>query len=127
MQYALLKTGLKTNAVFSFCCAVTLLLFGEKITHVMGSFDAHYLLALAAGLTAFSGYLFFLSHQEDINKQSAMMITVSDLIWVIVSVALILIQPQWLTSAGLVIIAGVAIAVGFCAFIQYKGIKQLTA
>ena len=121
----LLKKALRVNAIFSALCAIDLLLFSRPIANMMGGFDAIYLIFLGIGLVGFAALLLFVSERDTIDLRMAGFITFMDLGWVLGSVLLMIFGTAWLSTTGLVLIAGVAVVVAVCAYFQIKGIYQL--
>jgi len=124
MAYRLLKQALRANALFSLLIAIDILLFSQPIAEVMGGFDSIYLTILGVGLLGFSVFLLFISERRSINLRLVKIITFMDVGWIIGSVLLIIFAP-WLSTTGIVLIIGVALVVGLCAYFQTKGMQEL--
>jgi len=124
MAYRLIKQALRANALFSLLIAIDILLFSQPIAEVMGGFDSIYLTILGVGLLGFSVFLLFISERRSINLRLVKIITFMDVGWIIGSVLLIIFAP-WLSTTGIVLIIGVALVVGLCAYFQTKGMQEL--
>lgn len=118
-----LNRVLKLNAAFSALCAVDLLLFSELIAGYMGGFSPIYLQVIAVGLIGFAGVVLWISQQQD-NLEWAMSIVHSDRAWVIGSILLLIFGHSWFSSAGLLMIGGVAVIVAGFGETQYKYIRE---
>lgn len=121
-----LKAALRTNALFSFLCATSILLFTQQIADLIGQVHIYILVSLAIGLFSFVAMILFVSEKKTLNVQQAKIITTMDYSWVIGSIGLVLFGSQWFTSEGIVTILIVAMIVGVLAFFQFLGLKKIT-
>ena len=79
---------------------------------------------LAIGLLSFVVMILLISEKNSINKKQAKLITILDLGWVLVSILILLLSPQWFTSEGIAIVLIVATIVACLAYFQVLGLKK---
>lgn len=128
---ALARTFLGLNAGFSILTGATLLLAGGVLTGVMFAEPAHWqslvFLALGIGLLVFALDLVVLASDRFVSKGKVMLIIAADVGWILGSVWLLLLQGRLFTSAGVLIIAGVAAVVAVFAIGQWIGAGAIEA
>ena len=125
MTKTLLRNALRANALFSTVCALGILTFTSELSVLFASFPAIALQSLAVGLVGFSIFLIAISRQKTVNIGMVKAITYMDWAWVAGSALLIAYAFDSLSLAAIDLIAGVALAVGACAYYQGKGLRQL--
>ena len=123
-NHQFLKNVLRFNALFSSLCALTLLFFAVPIAEFMGEVASWILILLAIGLLSFVVMILLISEKNSINKKQAKLITILDLGWVLVSILILLLSPQWFTSEGIAIVLIVATIVACLAYFQVLGLKK---
>ena len=121
---SLVKTTLRSNALFSTICALALLTFSRPIAMAIGNIPSYLLILLGIGLLLFVGFILIVSEAKTINSQMVKAIIIMDISWVIGSLVLLFLPFQWFSSTGKIVIAIIAIAVGLLAYLQNKGLKS---
>ncbi len=114
-----LQKVLGINASFSAISASSILFFPEGISSAMGLSSAHELKQIAWGLVFFSIWVAFVALRKSTNTAWVKLIIVQDLLWVLGSVLILLIQPWGLNNFGLELLAIVAMVVSVFAGLQF--------
>jgi hypothetical protein len=120
----ILKIALRTNAVFSFLCAVLILFFTSQIADLLGKVPIYMLISLAIALIGFVVMILYVSEKQKLSVKQAKIITIMDFSWVIGSIILVSLGSQWFSITGIIVILVVAAIVGMLALFQYLGIKR---
>ena len=120
----ILKIALRTNAIFSFLCAVLILFFTSQIADLLGKVPIYMLISLAIALIGFVVMILYVSEKQKLSVKQAKIITIMDFSWVIGSIILVLLGSQWFSITGIIVILVVAAIVGMLALFQYLGIKR---
>ena len=119
MRNKSLQNALLGNAAFSLISALSLNFASDTLATIMGLFDDYWLRWVGLGLLVFVVFIGIIIRMGmpifGVNT-----IIIQDLIWVIASTLVILINPWSISHTGLLLIALVAIMVGFFAWLQYK-------
>lgn len=111
----ILRAGLVVNALFSFGCAVSMLLFTEQVGRIMG-FRYDWVFQISAiGLIVFSFDLVHQALQSRMASWRALYASMADFMWVISSVAISIIFPDLFSDQGdkvLMTVAGIVLIFG---------------
>lgn len=117
------RTFLKMNSVFSMLTAVPLLLAAGIVAPMLFAnpvdWAAMGLRALGIGLLGFAGLVYALSRHKLVSRAMVNVIVLLDMFWVIGSIVLGAAFGQVLTASGALIVAAVAVVVGFFAISQF--------
>jgi hypothetical protein len=118
-----LQRALVTNAIFSTTAALIMLIFSTAITNLFGLEERLPFLVIGAGLLFFAGTILFEVKRQ--RTKAVYWIIIQDVLWVLGSVVLLLLQPFGISMMGNVLIATVALIVLIFAIWQYLGIQKL--
>ena len=119
----LLKTALMSNAVFSLASGIASILLNGFLAELFLIPNSIFF-AIGIGLILFGGYVIFIASRETISLEQAKAITFADLLWVVGSIALLMIDFGW-PSLAKWIIGIIALIVADFAFFQNLGAKRL--
>jgi hypothetical protein len=120
----LLKTALISNAIFSMISGMLLICLNGffivlfKVSHFQ-------FWPIGVGLTGFSILVFSIGLKHFDNSKKIMPIIISDVVWVIASVFVLLTRPLNISFEGYRLIAIIAVIVGGFCVLQYLGIKTI--
>jgi hypothetical protein len=118
-----LRMALKGNALFSLLSGATLLIYPRTISTIMKVENHNVYWIVGIGLLLFCSYLLFNAYKKELDLKEVKFIIIQDWVWVMGSLAIILIDPFNISHAGNWIIGIVAIAVMGFAIIQSKALK----
>jgi len=104
-----LKKWLLINALFSFLCGLTSLIFYSKLGQLIGINDTSFFLSLRLSLLLFVVFLIYTTYKQLGNKLLINSIIIMDFAWVIVSLIVVAFRLFDLTNTGYVIILVVAL------------------
>jgi len=121
----LLKTALISNAVFSLASGTAAILMNNYLAELF-LIPSSYFILLGIGLILFGGYVMFIASRETISLRRAKGITIADLLWVVGSVALLLMDFGW-PSLAKWIVGIIALIVADFTFFQNLGAKRLAS
>ncbi len=121
----LLRFALTFNSIFSFVTGLTLTLWGSTISEIFGVNDYLIFTLLGVSLVGFSIAVFGVSRQKPIRPLPVLVIIILDLVWVLASIPLLLLNPLELTETGNIIIGVVALVVFTVAFMQLIGLSKV--
>jgi hypothetical protein len=121
-----LKTVLLINALSSGATGLGLIVGSSLIAPLFGVTATGPFIEVGIFLVAFAVLVLFVSRGETQNSNAVRFIIVLDLLWVIVSFAIVFLQLFNLSLLGYLLISGVALWVGAMAYLQSAGLKQLT-
>lgn len=119
----LLKTALKSNAVFSLASGTAFILLNNYLAELF-LISNSLIIALGGGLILFGGYVMFIASRDTISLRRAKEITMADLLWVVGSIALLMMDFGW-SSLSKWVIGIIALIVADFAFFQNLGAKRL--
>lgn len=122
-----LKNVLLINAVSSGATALGLILLPSIIATLFEVPLTQPFLGVGIFLFAFAALVFIVSRNKDLSKGSVRLIIVLDVVWVVASFAIVLLQLFNLSMLGYILIFAVAAWVGLMAYLQFNGLKSLTA
>jgi hypothetical protein len=120
-----LRYALRGNAIFSVICAITLIVECQMIARLIGIGHADLYLALGIGLGLFAARLVCLSLGSAISTLQALIVSISDALWVVGSIAILMVFSADLTMTGIFIIAAIAICVAVFGALQARGIQRI--
>lgn len=112
-----LKRVLSANAAFSTLSGL-LLIFDKPLIDKMGIGNYLTSLIIGIGLLVFAVFVFYTSRQ--LKSLLVGLIIIQDVLWVLASILVLLIQPWDLTGLGYSLIGAVAFVIGCFAFFQKK-------
>lgn len=121
----LLLRALRLNAIFSASSALLLLLAGPWVTAQLGLASVMPVYVTAGLLAVFALQLGNIVRTRKIHRIEIAAIIFGDIAWVIGSVVLVALFYSSLTTAGLVLVDVVAVAVLYFAIQQIRGLKAL--
>jgi len=122
-----LRNVLLVNAVSSGATGLLLVLFSGFFAGLFGIESVSPFLETGIFLLAFAGFVFYEGRSSHTNASRIRLIITLDTLWVVVSILLLVLQPVAITLIGNVFIAAVALWVAAMAFLQFRGLKQITA
>jgi hypothetical protein len=118
----LLRTALRTNAVFTALCAAPLLLDGAALAPTFGLRSALPLYGLGAFFAVFAGVLWLAARRG--RWHEALVLTVGDGAYALGSVLLVDLAPRALSAAGREATLLVALGVALCVAAQATGLYR---
>jgi hypothetical protein len=104
----LLFTALAANGTFSALCGIIMLSFPAALATFIGIPDQRWLTAIGAGLALFGASLLLHAYRKQVRRAEAIAISAMDLAWVLGSVVLLYVAPDWFTRSGVIAILTVA-------------------
>ena len=120
-----LKNVLVINAVSSGATGLGLIVMSDFIATLFDTSHKAPFIGVGVFLVAFAAFVFFASQRNPISESSVRLITLLDSIWVMASIAIVVLQSFDLSGLGYILIVGVAAWVGLMAFLQYNGLKLI--
>ncbi len=121
---SLLRRALRANAAFSTVSGITLAAGSYAIGPRIGVEPSWIVLLVGLGLLPFAFDLYVNAARARMDLAKVKMAIAGDIAWIAGSVAVIVIDPTGLTTAGLITIAVVAAVVGEFAFLQWVGFRR---
>jgi hypothetical protein len=121
-----LKNVLLINAVSSGATGLGLLVVPGIVATLFGVPLTQPFLGVGIFLFAFAALVFIVSRNKDLSKGSVRLIIVLDVVWVVASFVIVLLQLFDLSALGYISIFAVAAWVGLMAYLQFNGLKNLT-
>lgn len=121
-----LKNVLTINALTSGATGLGLVLFSKAIAALFGVTNAIPFVGVGIFLFAFAVLVFVESRRNPHQLGSVRTIITLDIVWVVVSLAVVLLQLFSLSTVGYVLITAVALWVAAMAFLQSRGLGQTT-
>lgn len=118
-----LQKALVTNATFSTTSALIMLIFSTALTNLFGLAERLPFLVVGAGLLFFAGTILF--EVKRLRTKAVYWIIIQDILWVLGSVAVLLLQPFGISMIGNILIAIVAFIVLVFAIWQYWSVLKL--
>lgn len=123
----LLRRALRGNALFSTVSGLALAAGAFAIGPRIGVEPSWIVLLVGLGLLPFAFDLFTNAARQRVDLARAKTAIAGDVAWVVGSIAVILIDPTGLTTAGVVTIAIVAAVVADFAMLQWLGLRRAAA
>ena len=121
-----LKNVLLVNALTSGATGLLLILFKTSVAQLFGSATQWPFIAAGIFLVVFAIMVFAQSRKQQVSKGWVKLIIALDIMWVVESAIILLPQLFGLTSVGYALIGAVALWVALMAFLQIKGLRQLS-
>jgi len=119
----LLKNTLAANATFSTISGILLAIFPDKFAEHFGLENALIFRIIGVILLFFAGFVFSQVKKYDIKLVK--FIISQDILWVVGSALLLLLQPFGISETGNYMIGGVAVIILLFAIGQIQGLKKL--
>lgn len=120
-----LKFALTFNAIFSLVTGLLLVTMPDYISQLFGVTHGASFFYLGLSLVLFSIIVLYVSRQRHIHILYALIISLLDLIWVLASLIILILDPFQFKMTGDVIIAAVALIVLSIAIMQLFGIAKV--
>lgn len=122
-----LRNALRGNAAFSSVTGLLCIFDAGWLSEMMGfgASAAAVFILLGIGLLLFAASLFWDSRKSEINLNKAMLTVGMDVLWVVASAAILLLNLLPLSNAGWWTIAVVADIVAVFAVLQYLGVRRI--
>ena len=120
-----LKNVLLVNAVTSGLTGAGLILFRFPIATIFGTTEGDPFAGTGIFLFAFAIFVGIVATQRIIRDNLVRIIITLDILWVVASLAIVVLQAFGLTILGYALISAVAGWVGLMAYLQSIGLKQL--
>lgn len=121
----MLRTVLHANAAFSLLSGITGIVAAGPLAAFMGIDAPAVLGGLGVVLILYAGWLLYQTAQETIDRRVVLTAIILDALWVVDSVAILLIGWPPLTVAGKWTVAILALIVAGFAEAQYIGLRQM--
>lgn len=119
-----LKKWLTINSIFSFTSGTLMIILNQYLQNIFGT-NLNFLFPLIGlNLLVFAGFVFFISKYYLQNKTWTYVICFLDLIWVLGTAVLFIINPSSMLQIAYLISGLVAFIVGFMAIMQYKSASK---
>ena len=118
-----LLRALRLNAIFSGVSAVLLLITAGWVARQMGLPGPTAVYVVAGMLLLFSLHLFSIVRSRRIRTAEIVGIIAGDLLWVAGSVVMVALFYRGMTTAGLLLVDIVAVAVATFAVLQIRGLR----
>lgn len=121
----LLRYALWGNALFSGISGLVALLAGEQLGTLMGISATAVFTILGIGLIAFALTIAWFASRPTIDRRFAWIVIILDVVWVIDSLAILLVGWPPLTTTGKWLVAIIADIVAVFAIVQFIGLRRL--
>lgn len=119
-----IKNILFINSIFSLISAIWMFFFNDYLQKIFG-FELWYVFPLIGfGLLNFVRFIWYVIKYRLNNTKFIQSIIIMDFMWVIISIAIVLLNPFWISLAWLCAILIVAIIVGIIWLLQLKAIAK---
>lgn len=123
-RFHLLRRVLQADGVFSGLSGLAFILGSETIAAFLG-LDTPMIIAITGGiLLLYAAGLFYVAAQETISRTAAWTFIILDALWVVDSIAILVIGWPPLTTAGKWAVAGVADMVAIIAALKYYRLRR---
>jgi hypothetical protein len=119
-----LKNVLLLNGISSAATGIILLVFAPEIARLFGVSENEVFFATGIFLFLFGCMVVYESRKSTTHSQHVLIIIALDILWVLSSMAIVLLGLFALSNLGYAIILAVAVWVGIMAYLQSKGLKQ---
>lgn len=124
-QSDLLRNTLRANSVFCATTGIVSLVAATPLAAWLGLSSPFILVGLGLMLLPYAGWLFYQTTQKTIDRRVALAAIFLDVLWVIDSIAILLIGWPPLTVSGMWIVAILALIVAGFAEAQYIGLRRM--
>lgn len=121
-----LKNVLLLNAVSSGATGLGLILFPATIANVFGMGEVSLFVGTGIFLTVFAVLVGVVSRAKPIGEVAVRFIIMLDILWVVTSLAVVVLQMFDLSMVGYLLISAVGAWVSLMAYLQANGLKQVT-
>ena len=121
----LLRSALSTNALFSLCCAIYLLMEPGLIGNLIGWENPLFYQGLGLGLLGFAGDLIHQASRPKMSPMRALLASLADFGWVLGTIIILMVFTGTLSFTGQLLLASVAVVILVCGVFQAKGIQKL--
>lgn len=121
-----LKNILMLNAVSSGATALILIFFAPVVAGIFEVSDTAAFYGTGIFLLVFAGFVFYESVQKSIRPGRVLFISALDLLWVVASLAIVILNMFNLSFLGYCLISGVAVWVAAMAYFQSRGLKKMS-
>jgi hypothetical protein len=122
-QLTIVKRALIANSLFSGLSGIIALTAHSKLSALIGLSRESIIFAIGLGLILYASWLAYVATRAPINASAVRAAVLADGGWVIGSIALVVLQPSWLTIPGTLLIGVVALIVALFAAIQWYGLR----
>jgi hypothetical protein len=120
-----LKNVLLLNGISSAATGLILIFFAPGVAKLFGVLENDVFLATGIFLLLFGSMVVYESRKRTAHAKHVLIIIAMDILWVLSSMAIVLLGLFTLSTLGYALIVGVAVWVGVMAYMQSKGLKQL--
>jgi hypothetical protein len=122
---ALLRNTLKVNALASAVSGLVFFLGSGVLAPFMGVDSPILLGVLGVGVVIFAVGVFLVFQEQPISVRKGSIIFVLDVIWVVGSILLLIVDPLTFSNEGKWIVLILADIVGIFAVLEYLGVRRL--
>lgn len=122
-----LKNVLLLNAISSGATGIGLVVFAASVAELFGIIDYKVLWGVGVFLFSFACLVFIESRKFPHNLRMVKWIIALDVMWVLGSFSIVLLQMFHLSGVGYLAIGIVALWVAAMAYLQINGVKQILA
>jgi hypothetical protein len=123
----MLKNVLKINAISSGATGILLILFPGFIANLFAVSGTVVFSETGIFLVLFAAFVFYQSTKTNLSSKSIGLIILMDSLWVVTSLAIVVLQLFALSFMGYLFIALVAAWVAAMAVLQFTGVKKIKA
>jgi len=121
----ILRYSLRFNSLFSLTTGLALAVQSGKIAQLLDIQEIWPFTVLGISLILFSMAVYYVSRQKPIISLPVLIIIVLDMIWVLASIPLIIVNPFEITQIGNILVGVVAVIVFIAALIQSIGLSKV--
>jgi hypothetical protein len=118
-----LKKYLTINSVFSAACGIIMLVFSNQLNRFFGIQNQYVFPVIGLNLLVFSVFVWYISRKQLTKKPLVHLISFLDLLWVLGSLAIILLGLFDLSRNGTILIGIVAVLIAFLGYKQFYNNK----
>lgn len=122
----LARLALRANAAFSFITGLSLLLFADPLSQLMGATWPLVFQVIGAGLLPFALAVALTAQRKPLRPMHVAVISIMDAIWVLGTLVLAVGWPTALNATGWLVAAAVAVVVDIFCLAQLVGLRRLT-
>ena len=118
-----LKNVLLINALSSGATGVLLIAMAEKIASIFETGFSIVFQGVGLFLVAFAILVFVVFKSNPVKRQGVILVTILDVVWVILSFLIVVVDGKFISLIGNILIIAVALWVAAMAFFQTRGLK----
>jgi hypothetical protein len=122
-----LRNVLMINAISSGITGLVLVIVPGFVANLFATSNTTALVGVGIFLVAFAAMVFVASLQDPLREKTVRLIVALDTIWVLTSLAIIVLQLLDVSTLGYFLIGAVAAWVALMAYLQFNGKRQLSA